>query len=661
MVDNLGRKITLIFSLLAISIISLVVSGGFRLGLDLEGGTRLVYSVDFEQAAKDGLILESELQDKDQLFNEMRDIWQERFTSVASVPIRREGENRIVIELPGQTARANQNVKAALGADITADAISLSLEADEATLEQFGTSGGEIQMGTERIRYSKRVGKTLVGLERNYGNEAVAAAQTQGTEIALLALDPWRKLIEDVGSMNFFIEASRDTLGAVGDVNAELETAKQWKRDNPNAPIEEYNASLARQEGPRARLRFYPMALTKDSAEIAFEDRLRALVVDENEDWRFTGSDVQSVTISADDLGLPAVGFKMKSYAMRNFENFTGENEDRQMAIVINDEIVTFPVIRSALPGQGIIEGNFTQQEVVDLVKVLRSGSLRIRPQFEGQESVGASLGDDYVRRGQLGIASGLILVLLFTMIYYRRLGVFAAISLLYNLVLLSGALAFLQATLTLPGVAGIILTVGMAVDANILIYERIREEAEKGRKPQQSAKDGFANALSTIVDANLTTLITGIILYKFGSGPVRGFATTLSLGILTSMFSALVVTRVLVHLQLEKGIDRFNMAKLVKDTKIQFMSLAKTAMMGSLVLVIGGTLFFVYGIPDRDKLGIDFLGGMTMSVRMEEAQTKDKIRERVSSVDSSTEVKEILNSASGDGYTRFRITAKGG
>ena len=161
MVDNLGRKITLIFSLLAISIISLVVSGGFRLGLDLEGGTRLVYSVDFEQAAKDGLILESELQDKDQLFNEMRDIWQERFTSVASVPIRREGENRIVIELPGQTARANQNVKAALGADITADAISLSLEADEATLEQFGTSGGEIQMGTERIRYSKRVGKTL--------------------------------------------------------------------------------------------------------------------------------------------------------------------------------------------------------------------------------------------------------------------------------------------------------------------------------------------------------------------------------------------------------------------------------------------------------------------------------------------------------------------
>jgi SecD/SecF fusion protein len=665
MVDNLGRKVTLILSLLVLAIVALRI-GGFRLGLDLEGGTRLVYSVDFEQAAADGLIQERELQDKDRLFNEMREIWQQRLDprGVREIPIRREGENRIVIELPGSAAQMSKEVNGSLGADLDLAGIILRLAGESAEWEEFPTSGGELQIGAERVRYSKRVANQLIGLERNYGNEGVPSAHKSGDSVSLVANDPWRRLIEDVGSMAFFIEASRDTLGAVGDVASELAAAQQWKRDNPQLSITEYNAGLAREEGPRSRLRFFPMALDESSLEIAEADRLQALVVDKNPSWQFSGSQVQSVFQSQDTMGMPAVGFEMKSFAKSDFGDFTEENENRRMAIVINDEIVTFPNIDEALPGSGIIRGNFTIEEVLDLVKVLRSGSLRIRPTFEGQETVGATLGDEYVRRGFMGVGIGLGLVLLFMMAYYRRLGVVAAISLLYNLLLLAGALAFFQATLTLPGVAGIILTVGMAVDANILIYERIREEAEKGRKALQSAKDGFANALSTIVDANLTTLITGVILYKFGTGPVRGFATTLSVGILTSMFSALVVTRVLIHYQLERGLKSFSMARWVHDTKIRFMAKARTAMAISLVLVIAGVSFFTFGVDEQDKLGIDFLGGMTMSVRMEEPHQKSEVVDLVQGIGgiigSSAEVKEILTSASGDGFTRFRITAKG-
>ncbi len=666
MVDNLGRKVTIIVSLMALAVIALRV-GGFRLGLDLEGGTRLVYSVDFEQAAADGLIQEHELQDKGRLFNEMREIWTQRLDprGVREIPIRREGENRIVIELPGSAAQVRKEVSGVLGEDLPAAGTSLRMGGESADWDEFPSNGGELQIGAERVRYSKRVANQLIGLERNYGNAGAPADHPANATMSLVANDPWRRLIEDVGSMGFFIEASRDTLGPVGDVNAELETAKQWKRDNPELSITEYNAGLAREEGPRKQLRFFPMALDEGSLDVEEADRLQALMVDTNINWNFTGSEVQAVFQSQDTMGLPAVGFEMKSFAKTHFGDFTEANADRRMAITINDEIVTFPTIDEPLPGSGIIRGNFTNEEVLELVKVLRSGSLRIRPAFEGQETVGATLGDDYVQRGFMGVGLGLAIVLLFMMAYYRKLGMVAALSLLYNLLLLAGALAFFQATLTLPGVAGIILTVGMAVDANILIYERIREEAAKGRKPLQSAKDGFGNALSTIVDANLTTLITGIILYKFGTGPVRGFATTLSVGILTSMFSALVVTRVLVNRHLEKHDgEHFSMARWVHDTKIAFMSKAKTAITVSMLAIVAGVSFFVFGIDEQDKLGIDFLGGMTMTVRLEEPMSKDDVSGLVKGIGgvigSSAEVKEILNSAGGDGFTRFRITAKG-
>ena len=664
MVENLGRKFTLIFSLIAIAVIALSV-GGFRLGLDLQGGTRLVYSFDLEKAAAEGKIQETELLDPLGLLNEVIEILRERLDpdGVREPIIRTEGENRVVIELPGSAAQVRQSVEVRVAGETTATATEMVL-VESAALNELPRNGGILQIEDEVIRYGRLVGTRLMDVSRGY-QDTKPAPHAADVAAGLVALDPWREKLENVGSMSIMLQATPRDMPAGTVLDTELDKAREWAKANPAAPISDYNLLLSSQPGTE-RIRMYPMRLTEQSLESTLEDRLQALVLDEDTRYRFEGNDVQSVYPSIDEVGRPAVGFQISASegAATNFGAFTGSNIGRLMAIVINDEIVTMPSINSRLPGGGIITGGaggFTNEEVNDLVTVLRSGSLRLEPKFEAQESVGATLGEEYVRRGFLSVGIGLALVLTFMLVYYRKLGVFAGLSLLVNLLLLTGALAFLQATLTLPGVAGIILTVGMAVDANILIYERIREEALKGRKPLQSAKDGFGNALSTIVDANLTTLITGLILYKFGTGPVRGFATTLSIGILTSMFSALVVTRVLVHLALERGLDGFSMARLVKDTKIPFLSKARVAITGSILLIIGGVSFYV-SLPDEEKLGIDFLGGSTMTVRLAEAHTKDQVKGFIGDIAGigDAEVKEIRNSKDGDGFLRFRITAKG-
>ena len=669
MVENLGRKLTLILSLLVVAVISYLI-GGFRLGLDLQGGTRLVYSLNLQAALEAEQITQEEYDNPEELlWPQIRDILEKRLDpdGVRQPVIRREGTDRFVIELPGSAARVRKSISLPLSGDLGAGELQkVELGGDESTWEEFPKNGGLIEIEGERIRYSKRIGGVLIGpFDRQYGGEGVVPARhPAGVSIELVALDPWRERIENIGSMFFFIEATTsDLAGSGSDVQKELEAAQQWSRENPDTSIAEYNSLLAGRPEPVARLRFFPEARGVAGIDKTREDRLAALIQEENPRWRFTGSEVQSVSNALDQFMAPAVGFVMKPEVQVAFGRFTEEHELMQMAIVINDEIATFPRIESMLPGSGQITGNFTQQEVDDLVQVLRSGSLPLRPKFESQETVGATLGADYVQKGLWSIGLGLSTVLLFMLFYYRRLGVFAALSLVFNLLLLGGALSFLQATLTLPGVAGIILTLGMAVDANILIYERIREETLRGRKPLQSAKDGFANALSTIIDANLTTLITGLILYKFGTGPVRGFATTLCIGIVTSMFSALVVTRVLVHLQLERGIERFAMARWVADTKIRFMSMAKGAMaVSSFVILAGLGLFF--SLEDESKFGIDFLGGMNMTVRLEQATDVEEVRSRVGSIEGrigeSAEVQPITASATEGGFTRFRITAKG-
>jgi preprotein translocase subunit SecD len=225
----------------------------------------------------------------------------------------------------------------------------------------------------------------------------------------------------------------------------------------------------------------------------------------------------------------------------------TAENVNKRLAIVLDNNIYSAPVIQEKIAGGEVrITGNFTAEEARDLAIVLRAGALPAPVTVIEERTVGPSLGTDSIRKGLISMIVGLILVVVFMAIYYKLSGLVADFALLLNILLIAGGLAAFQATLTLPGIAGIILTIGMAVDANVLIFERIREEITIGKTYRAAVEAGYERATLTILDANVTTLIAALVLFQFGTGPVKGFAVTLSLGVIASLFTALILTRLI-------------------------------------------------------------------------------------------------------------------
>ncbi len=254
------------------------------------------------------------------------------------------------------------------------------------------------------------------------------------------------------------------------------------------------------------------------------------------------------------EQGRPVVSFRFDPIGARRFGNTTKRNVDKPFAIVLDKEVISAPVIREPiLGGNGIISGNFTTESARDLALLLRSGALPVPLTVIEERSVGPTLGTDNINAGKIASIFGLIAVAVFMVLVYGGFGAMAVVALALNLILIAAGLSLLQATLTLPGIAGIVLTIGMAVDANVLVFERIREEQRAGRTPISAVDAGYSRALTTIIDANLTTFIAALLLYMFGSGPVKGFAVTLAIGLCTSMFSALMVTRLMVVAWLRK------------------------------------------------------------------------------------------------------------
>ncbi len=258
---------------------------------------------------------------------------------------------------------------------------------------------------------------------------------------------------------------------------------------------------------------------------------------------------------SFDQFGESVVSFRFNSIGARKFGEITRENTGKLFAIVLDDEVVTAPRINEPITGgSGQISGSFTPESANDLAILLRAGALPAPLTVAEERSVGPSLGADSVAAGKIASLVGLGGVLIFMLFAYGRFGFYADIALVMNMVFIIAALSLLQATLTLPGIAGIVLTIGMAVDANVLIFERIREEVAAGRSPISAIDKGYAGAMSTIMDANLTTLIAAALLYVYGTGPVRGFAVTLTVGIITSLFAAIYVTRLMVVFWLRRA-----------------------------------------------------------------------------------------------------------
>ncbi len=265
------------------------------------------------------------------------------------------------------------------------------------------------------------------------------------------------------------------------------------------------------------------------------------------EDILMTGDAIERATVDINpQTNEIEVNLKLNPFGKQTFARITRENTNRQLAIILDGVVQSFPNIREPiLGGAAQISGGFTRDEAHKLAVVLRSGALPAPLVFEEERTVGATLGADSIRKGVKSMMIGSIMVVLFIMLYYKKSGVLAVGCLTLNVLFILGLLSLLGATLTLPGIAGLILTVGMAVDANVIIFERIREELRVGATANASISGGFAKAHWTILDANITTLLTGVILYAWGTGPIKGFAVTLCLGIVTSIFCALFVAKV--------------------------------------------------------------------------------------------------------------------
>ena len=343
----------------------------------------------------------------------------------------------------------------------------------------------------------------------------------------------------------------------------------------------------------------------------------------------------------------PTVSMQMNSKGAKIWEKMTGDafSQGSQIAIVLDDIVYSAPGVTTGpiSGGNSEISGSFDTAEAIDLANVLRAGKLPASADIIQADEVGPSLGQEAIDSGILSFLIALILVLVWMIFYYGKAGIYSNLALVFNVILIFGILAGSDAVLTLPGIAGIVLTIGIAVDANVLIYERVREELYSGKKLKAAIVDGYHNAYSSILDANITTGLTALILKVFGTGPVEGFATTLLIGIITSLFTAIFISRLLVNWDINRG-SQFNFSTyltngLFKNMSIDFLKYRKMAYILSFVIISSGLFsLFTSGLDQ----GIDFVGGRTYTVRFDRDMNTEEVRQSTDKVFGSSEIKTI-------------------
>lgn len=354
--------------------------------------------------------------------------------------------------------------------------------------------------------------------------------------------------------------------------------------------------------------------------------------------------------------GTPTVDMGMNAEGARIWARMTADNIGKCIAIVLDDMVYSYPRVNVEISGgRSEISGQFTSEEADDLANVLKSGKLPAPASIVQESVVGPSLGSRSINAGLSSFAIAFLLVLVYMMFFYNRAGMVASVALLCNVLFLFGALVSFGAVLTLPGIAGIVLTMGMAVDANVIIYERIKEELRTGKALRLAVADGYKNAYSAILDGNITTLITGIILMFFGSGPVQGFATTLVIGLVTSLFTSIFVTRLLFEARLSRNknitFDNKWTREFLQNTKLNFLKNRRKFYIGAVaVIIIGIAFMFTKGF----SYGVDFTGGRTYVVRFDQEVSAEQVRTKViEAFEEGVEVKEF------GGSSQMRITTK--
>ena len=352
--------------------------------------------------------------------------------------------------------------------------------------------------------------------------------------------------------------------------------------------------------------------------------------------------------------GEPSVSMSMNAEGANIWARMTGDNVGRQIAIVLDGMVYSYPNVQNAITGgSSSITGHFTPDEATDLVNVLKSGKLPAPATIIQEQVVGPSLGAKSINAGMISFIIAFLLVLVYMIFFYQGAGLAADLALLCNVLLLFGVLVSFGAVLTLPGIAGLVLTMGMAVDANVIIYERIKEELAAGKGLGKAIADGYSNAYSAIIDGQVTTLLTGVVLFFFGSGPVQGFATTLIIGIITSVLTSIFITRLIFDDRVEKGKNitfENNLTKnFLKNTHVDFIGLRKWSYIASgIVILISIVSIFTKGF----SYGVDFTGGRTYVVRFDQPVTAEGVREAaMAEFDGAVEVKQF------GGESQMKIT----
>jgi len=514
-----------------------------NLGLDLQGGLYMVLGVDFNKVFKDVV---------DRQGSSLQDGMKEKKIEFKSVKTMRDG-------LPAEDPHIVVEFDAA-----KRDELYKHIKKDYWTLRFVDEKPGRFELGLSReyrVDIRDRTMNQSIEVIRNRIDEfgvTEPSIASQGTDRVVVELPGVKE-----------VDRAKDLIGKTAKLEFKIVNDKAM---NPGQVAElvskiEKDNNLFYKEGQKfsayvARINELAKGKIPESNEIAFE-RVRTVTGQYDPNQRIayllhsktevTGDDLQDANVSFDQENRrPIVTFSLNPRGASMFDKVTGEHVKERLAIVLDNIVHSAPVIQTRISGGhgqitlGTGEGDQLMKEAKDLAIVLRAGALPAQLDFLEQRVVGPSLGQDSIRKGVLASFVGMLAVFLFIMFYYRVSGVIAATSLLLNVLFVLGILVGLEATLTLPGIAGIALTVGIAVDSNIVIYERIREELRLGKKPQGAVEAGFQKALRTILDANVTNAAAAVVLLIYGTGPIKGFAVTMLIGIITTLFSAVFVSKLI-------------------------------------------------------------------------------------------------------------------
>ncbi len=610
---------------------------GFRRGIDLAGGTILVYEVDREKVALKGGGGELTSDEIKTLAEKLKKRIDEN--DLYNVVVRPVGNNRVEIILPfaakaggkGQAANAEyvedvrQKVKQAgvlkftILANLTDDAA--GLKAAQALLDEPSDDT------KKKLADAADRGLPPPAPDEEFN---VKAAGTDEYPVRYVWLELGKEEREDLG-----LAERHETVVPTGRRTTHLWPVLAGARTGADGKPLAYPKTWA--YGNRGL--YYSRPFTK-KAELRSSDekdkKLEYFVLTRlsDKDTVAVKDDVRVKASSSDKNGVPVVAFAFDTPAgSKRFRELTERNRkqgfNRQMAIVLDERVVSAPNLNEPLPGQGIIEGGFTQDKVNQLVSLLRSGNLNaeLKPDPVSENTIGATLGETTKRNGLIAVAGSFAAVLVFMVIYYRFAGFVACVALFVNLLMTVGFMVAMNAAFTLPGLAGMVLMLGMAVDANVLIYERLREEREKGANLTTAIRNGYDRALPTIIDTHLTSIFTSVVLYTFGNDALKGFSVALTVGLIISLFTSLYITRLLFDFWTHKRwLTELRMMKLFARPKFDFMKIRyQMFALTAFLTVVGLGLFLARG---EKVLNVDFTQGTAYGGRLTEPKNLTEMQE---------------------------------